>query len=290
MSTAAERRFLKRLMESGARGIPESDVPKTCTPLLARLQSCECIRRVQGVRGATYVVCNQAVLAEYTVKSDPLNIGAQTDRPISRADAVFRFGNAKTASAADCMGVFLRTTRHDMTLISALGTIHVSELTQVGGGAAILLRDGVEWRFSGETVALIENAEAFWHHERVLPHVDLAVWTVGRMSARRLLAWLASPSMQHCQYIHWGDYDPVGAAEYIRLRKACPGRVTMWIPDDIEALFRRHGKRSLLLNKGNARVYGRLRTFVDDAAVARLLGLFDTLHVGLEQEICLQEP
>jgi hypothetical protein len=62
----------------------------------------------------------------------------------------------------------------------------------------------------------------------------------------------------------------------------------MWMPDDIEALFRRHGKRSLLLREGNARVYGRLRAFADDAMVARLVQLFDTLHVGLEQEICLQ--
>lgn len=62
----------------------------------------------------------------------------------------------------------------------------------------------------------------------------------------------------------------------------------MWVPDDIEALFRRYGKRSLLLKEGNARVYGKLRSFADDATVARLMQLFDTFNVGVEQEICLR--
>jgi hypothetical protein len=287
MSTAAERRFLKRLLESNARGVAESDVPKTCMPLLTTLEGCDCVRRIQGVRGATYVVRDRAVLAEYISKADPLDIDGQTERPTSRADAVLRFGNAKAALSADCLGVFVRTTKPDMTLTSEFGAICVGDLTRVAGGAAVVLREGVEWRFSGKTVALVENAEAFWHHERALPNVDLAVWTVGRMSARRLLAWLASPSMSHCDYIHWGDYDPVGVAEYIRLLKACPGRVSMWIPDDLDALVKRHGKRSLLLKRGNARIYGRLRAFTDDATVARFVQLFDTHGLGLEQEICL---
>lgn len=102
-------------------------------------------------------------------------------------------------------------------------------------------------------------ARACFVHRALLTSYDLAIWTVGRMSARRLLAWLASPSMQHCQYTHWGDYDPVGVAEYIRLRDACRDRVTMWIPDNLESLLRQHGRQSLLLKRGNLRVYSRLR-------------------------------
>jgi hypothetical protein len=255
--------------------------------MLEELEGCECVQRVQGLRGACYVVRNAGLLMRYVSQVNPLGIDNRSERPTSRADAVLRFGNAKAASAADCMGVFVRSTRPGMVLTSTLGVIPISDLTCIGGGAAVLLQDGVQWRFSGTSVALIENAEAFWHHEQVLPQVDLAIWTVGRISAKRLLEWLASPPMAHCQYIHWGDYDPTGVAEYIRVRKACPGRVVMWIPDGLDKLFQQYGKQSLLLKKGNARIYVRLRAYTEDATVARLVQLFDTYHVGVEQEVCL---
>ncbi len=287
--TSTEQAFLKALRDSGDKGIAESNVPRRCLPLLKRLESAACVRRLQGVRGASYLVIDAATLARFIEHEVPLGLDAHVDESASRAQAVLRVGNAKAVSAGDCMGVFVRSTKHGMTLTSHRGVVDVSRLTEVAGGAALLLDNRTEWTFSGTSVAVIENAEAFWHCERVLPHVDLAIWTVGRMSARRLVAWLASPAMQHCQYIHWGDYDPVGVAEYIRLRDACPGRVVTWLPDDLEALLKRYGKKALLLNRGNLRVYSRIRRMTADPVVARLVQLFDVHHVGLEQEILLSD-
>lgn len=287
MSTSVERRFLARLAKAGERGIAESSVPKTCLPMLKQLEGCACVRRIQGVRGARFVVHRFDVLAKFDGATNPLGITPDAEPPSSRADAALRFGDAKAASTSDCLGVFVRSIKPGVTVTSAAGTLHVSDLTKVGGGAALLLHSELQWTCSGNFVALIENAEAFWHHEQVLPEVDLAIWTAGRMSTRRLLAWLASPGMAHCQYVHWGDYDPVGVAEYVRLRRAFDNRVAMWAPEDLEELFKRHGKKSLLLRRGNARVYARLRSFVDDPTVARLVQLFDQYAVGVEQEICL---
>ena len=287
--TLVERHFLISLRDSGALGIAESTVSKRCLAMLTQLQGAGCVQRCQGVRGAAYVVRDFVTLAKFIGHQAPLGLDVEIEESASRAEAVFRIGNAKAVAAGDCMGVFVRSTKPGMTMTSGRGVVHVSDLTKAAGGAALLLEKGTDWTFSGTSVAVIENAEAFWHHDRVLPHVDLAIWTVGRMSARRLLAWLASSSMQHCQYTHWGDYDPVGVAEYIRLRDACRDRVTMWIPENLEVLLRQHGRQSLLLKRGNLRVYSRLRHMTADPVVARFVGLFDRYHVGLEQEILLAD-
>lgn len=285
--TTSEHDFLRLLRDCGDKGVAESRVPKGCLPMLRRFEGAACVRRIQGVRGASFFVTDAATLVRFLEHEAPLGLDARVDEAASRAEAVLRVGNAKAVSAGDCMGVFVRSTKPGMTLTSARGVLDVSELTKVAGGAALLLEEGVQWTFSGTSVAVIENAEAFWHCEKVLPHIELGIWTAGRMSARRLLAWLGSRDMQQCQYTHWGDYDPVGVAEYIRLRDACPGRVTTWIPDDLESLLARHGKASLLLNRGNVRVYARIRHMTADPVVARLVRLFDTYHRGLEQEILL---
>lgn len=285
--TTTERDFLRSLSNSGEGGIAESRVPRRCFALLEKLMAATCVRRCRGVRGAVYVVTDPITLDRFIQHEVPLGLDARVAESASRAEAVLRVGDAKAVASGDCMGVFVRSTKPGITLSSHRGTVDVSGLTSIASGAAVLLENGVDWTCSGQSVALIENAEAFWHCEQVLSDIDLAVWTVGRMSSRRLIAWLASAGMQHCQYTHWGDYDPTGVAEYIRLCNACPGRVSMWIPDDLEPLLQRYGKRSLLLRQGNQRLYARIRRMTADPVVARLVALFDIHHKGLEQEILL---
>lgn len=287
--TRTERDFLRSLRDSGDNGVVASRVPKRCASMLTRLEGAACVQRRQGVRGAVYVVKDHDTLARFIAQEAPLGLEVDLPHSASRAEAVLRTGDAKAVAAGECMGVFVRATKPGITLTSRRGVLDISELTNLAGGAAVLLEDGTEWTCSGAHVAVIENAEAFWRSEKVLPQIDLAIWTAGRMSAKRLLAWLASPGMEHCRYTHWGDYDPTGVAEYLRLCKACPGRVSMWIPDGLEALLMRHGKRSLLLKRGNERIYARLRHMLSDPVVANLVRLFDTYHLGLEQEVLLAQ-
>jgi hypothetical protein len=152
----------------------------------------------------------------------------------------------------------------------------------LAGGAAILLSGESRWRCSG-LVATIENEEAFWSHHKVLPDIDLAIYARGRMS-ERLLSWLASDELGGCRFIHWGDYDPTGVAEYVRLRNACLGRVTLHVPVDIEALLARYGKRELV--EGQVSALQSLRSDSDDV-VQQLVRLFDLHRRGLEQELLL---
>lgn len=285
--THTERGFLRSLRDSGDKGIAESRAPKRCAPLLQRLEMAGCVQRQQGVRGAIYVINDHATFARFIEHEAPLGLQAQVMQSASRAEAVLRVGDAKAVPAGDCMGIFVRSFSPGMSVASSRGNVDVTGLTKLAGGAALLLEDGVEWTCSGKMVAVIENAEAFWHYERVLSRIDMAIWTAGRISTKRLLRWLAGSTMQHCQYIHWGDYDPVGVAEYIRLRDACPGRVTTWVPDALESLLPKYGKSSLLLRHGNQRVYTRIRRMIDDPVVARLVRCFDTYHKGLEQEALL---
>jgi hypothetical protein len=134
------------------------------------------------------------------------------------------------------------------------------------------------------TIAVIENAEPFWYHERILPSVDLAIYATGNMSAR-LIDWLSSAAMANCSFIHWGDYDPRGLCEYLRLHEACPGRVTTYVPNDIELLLQRFGNRDLLIKQ--AKDLERLRDSQSDPIIDEMVGLFDQYRRGLEQEVLL---
>ncbi|MEX2671414.1 MAG: Wadjet anti-phage system protein JetD domain-containing protein [Phycisphaeraceae bacterium] len=180
----------------------------------------------------------------------------------------------------------MRSTRPGVVVRAAEdgSTVPVADLTRLAGGAALLLDDERTWQFAG-TVAVVENAEAFWRHHRVL-NVDLAIYTAGRMSSRRLLAWLSSNVMSDCSYLHWGDYDPVGAAEYLRLCEACPGRVQMHLPNNLDALVARYGKRELLVDQLDT--LRHVRHFTADAVIAQLVDIWDRRQRGLEQELLLR--
>lgn len=119
----------------------------------------------------------------------------------------------------------------------------------------------------------------------MIPDVDLAIFASGRMSGR-LLDWLASSAMQNCPIVHWGDYDPVGVAEYVRLVTRCGDRVQSFVPDDLPALIRCHGKRKLITDQ--VEILSRLRQSQSDPHVARMIALFDEQRKGLEQELLLR--
>lgn len=207
--------------------------------------------------------------------------------PENRADAVEQFGDAKAVGAGSVQGVFVRTSKPNvgMRRTSSPEIIDVTALTRLAGGAAILLGAGADWSFSG-TVATIENEEAFWQHELILPEIDLAVYVRGKMS-NRVLRWLASAPMAGCEFTHWGDYDPVGVLEYVRLKLACPGRVRLHVPEGLDKLVARYGKRRLIQAGRQTAALSSLRLMEGDATVNRMIQVFDQHGKGVEQELLL---
>lgn len=283
----AERRFLRDLRDAAATGIAASRIGHRCKATVQALETCGAARWLAAGRGSRFVISDADAFDRFIVRRYPLGLDYDLEGITDRASAVAVVGDAKAVRTGRCEGLFVRSMKPGTAVVSRdeRVTIPVYDLTTTAGGAAVLLDDEHGWIVSGR-VAVIENSEAFWRHDRVMPDVDLAVYSVGTMSSRRLLAWLAS--MENCQIVHWGDYDPAGVTEYLRLVDACPGRVRYFMPPIVGELLPQHGKAALITEQ--VHLLDRLRQVRCDETVARLLDLFDQHRRGLEQEVLLCEP
>ena len=200
------------------------------------------------------------------------------------AAAVVMLADAKAIRRAVGQGILVRAAKPNATIQSTDGqaSIPVSEMSSVDRAVVVRLSSDKTWTFSG-TVAVVEGAYAFWRYEWAIPHADLAVLGSGNMSAA-LLNWLASPGMARCRIIHWGDYDPVGVCQYLRLVERCPRRVESFAPPEVDALLPK-SKRTLVTRQG--KYLNRLRSHVNDSYVRRMIDLFDRYRRGLEHEALL---
>lgn len=288
-----EIEFLRRLRDASSDGIVQSQIAKRCRDLVESLQACGAAGYLPSPagRGLRFRIQNESAFERFVQSRCPSGLNIDNVSLESRADGVAHFGDAKAFSHSIAEGVFLRATKPNIVLrCEPSGSdLSVSDLTSIAGCAAIKIADRSsstsQWSFTG-SIAVIENADAFWLHERVLPDVDLAVFASGRMSGR-LLGWLSSSGLATCPIIHWGDYDPVGVAEYIRLTEHCGDRVQTFVPDNLESLLKRHGKRKLITDQ--VEILGRLRQHSANPHVARMIALFDKHRKGLEQELLLVE-
>lgn len=280
-------KFLKSLRDAPPEGIPWSALPISCMNLLSRLQTCGAVQIVPGLQGKRLRVANAEAFAKIVRTASPQGLESLDSSLLSRADAVDQFGDAKAIRAGNVQGIFVRSIKPAIFIHCAGSSeaVDVTALTRIAGGAALMLRDGMEWSFEG-TIATIENEEAFWSHDLILPEIDLAVYVRGKMS-NRLLRWLATAPMASCPITHWGDYDPIGVLEYMRLRRACSGRVHLHVPDDLEKLVARYGKRSLVRADKQVQALCSLRELTDDTIIKRFVQIFDELGKGVEQEILL---
>lgn len=278
-----ERRFLKKLRDSPDQSLLLSSVAKGCQDILEDMATCGAVRCRFVNRAGRVEICCQTTFGKFVNSRFPLGIDTELNEVFDRAGAVIAFGNAKAIERGSEEGLFVRTAKTQVALHATDGKeLPIGVLSSDAGGAALSLTKDREWTFSG-TVAVIENQQNFWQHEKVLPDVDLAVYASGCMS-RRLVKWLTSESMLGCQIIHWGDYDPRGVVEYLRLFDRCPDRVTSFVPDNINQLMK-YGKRKLL--QSQSRSLEKLRSRTEIPHVSRMLEVFDKHHKGLEQEVLL---
>jgi len=282
-----QRRFLRNLRDAQPAGLRRSSIPKSCADLVQELKVCGVaeFRPSKAGRGVVLCVISEQAFRRFITARLPQGLDVDMSAITDRASAVIMLADAKAVRRAVGQGIFIRSTKLDTEIRSADGkiVIPVSQLTASAGGSGIQLSHEKTWAFAGD-VAVVENADAFWRYELVLPEIDLAVLSGGNMSAR-LVQWLASPEMSQCRIIHWGDYDPVGVCQYLRLLDACPGRVDAYAPPEVDELLPTFGKRTLVTRQ--PKYLDRLRRRATDPYVHRMIKLFDKHRRGLEQEALL---
>jgi len=249
-----------------------------------RLQSLFDAGVLQAARsgaGRRIVLHDANALESFIIRTYPSGLEGMNTKSSSRSKAVAELRDSKKARDSQAVAVLLRGF-HDSTLHSGNKILQVANWTEMAGVAALRLDELTQWEFSG-IVAFVENLEVFWNFEKLEIEADIAIYAQGRLNSK-IVAWLASPAMQHVRIIHCGDYDPVGLDEFLRLKAACPDRTKLYIPPDFETLLSRYGKKSLI--NDNVAILERLRKN-NDSQVCSIVELMDRFGVGLEQEILL---
>lgn len=271
---------LGRLLHEGR--LPSSDLSRSMRTRLRVLFDTGALAEVRAGAGSHVVVRDADGVARFVSSQYPSGIAPTVPADIPpRAKSVLLTRDAKRAVRGGASPVVLRaftTARLERDGAS----LDVCALTRVAGAAALVVSPDCPWRFEG-VVALVENLEAFLNVERIVDGFNLVLYAPGRLS-RIVRAWLASPAMAGARYIHLGDYDPVGLDEYLKLKAACPGRVELHVPPDLEERLRRFGKEALL--RDSVAVLGRLRRS-KDPEVSAIVYALDRFGRGLEQEALL---
>ncbi len=160
----------------------------------------------------------------------------------------------------------------------------VADLTRIAGLMAFRLEKPFSWGFEGQ-MAVVENLEMFLSFERLGLDIELVLYSEGRLS-RLILEWLSSSLMKKSTVLHLGDYDPVGLAEYLRLKDAISERARLYVPSELENLIKRFGKKSLVT--GQTSTLSRLRS-CGHKEVERIVELLERFGCGLEQEVLLYQ-
>ncbi len=227
--------------------------------------------------GKKVVVKNQEALGAFVMKNYPSGLEGRQEMLTPRSRSVAELRDSKRARETGSLIVLVRGFGN-CALRAGEEVLPVVHWTELAGVAALRLDDR-QWQFAG-VLATVENLEVFLNFEKLGTEAQLALYTQGRLSGR-VLDWLSSPAMARTRIMHYGDYDPVGLDEYLRIKAARPERTELYLPSNLEELLSLYGKRELL--HSSAAVLARLRK-TEDQEVRRVVTLMDQYGVGLEQE------
>ena len=147
--------------------------------------------------------------------------------------------------------VCLRSTRDGVLLRDGV-PVETTRATNEHGAFAFALTDSTPYALQGHC-ALIENLAVFHSFERLRLEAVLAIWT-GGISSNRSIDWLAANVKHGLRVLHLPDYDPVGLTEFLRHYERLGEAVTLFLPDNLPSLFRRHSNPSLLADQKNQRM------------------------------------
>ena len=270
---------LKKLLWDGH--IPSSRVKGRNRDRLKSLFASGILKEEPKAGGSRIVIESARHFRQFIVGCYPSGLASEHAVLPPRASGVAAFRDSRKGLLRMCEPVLLRGF-DDAVLNSEDNSLPAAELTRAFGMASFISSRGLDFHYDG-AVATIENLELFLHFEDIKPNEKLVVYTGGRIS-RLLLEWLASSGMSGCRIVHYGDWDPVGLDEYLRIKEACSGRTILFMPDDLEELFDRYSKPGLV--EDNTAILGRLRGSADPS-VKYVVSLMDRFNAGLEQEVLL---
>ena len=279
--------LLADLREQGS--IPHSRVRGKSSDRLLPLLHADVLQAVRVGAGRAIVVRNPEALRAFIDKQYPAGLmhpeGADEEDFDRRTFALSRHRNTKAMGGLDFEIVEFRLTGK---LPLQIGHRLVFGSGTPGGFGAFVLHDRRHDAFPlpvfNGRVASCENptvfiADAPWKNDSI----DLVIATYGRMS-RRLVAWLSSPIMSGSTITHYGDYDPVGLSEFLRLNSAMGERASLFLPDNLEELFHTYQQRDLLA--ASSRLLPKLAGSAHPG-VQRVLSLMQEYAGGLEHEALL---
>lgn len=233
--------------------------------------------------GQRYRLCNPEGLETFIKSQFPNGLEPPTPSSIVPRNRAVQYKKDAHQSKSSHLPLFVRGF-NGAQLNWNERTLPVADLTILAGGAGLCINQESLWSFSG-TIITVENSEVFFHIEKIVPKTGLAIYTGGRIS-KLLLNWLSSDAMREAVFIHAGDYDPVGLHDYLRLRRACPGRVTFYEPENLETLFVRYSNRVRL--EDQTKILATLRNS-RDKLVLKFLKLMDRYNGGVDQEALLSD-
>ena len=266
------------LLELG--NLPSSRLAESDRTRLQSLFDAGVLEMEKSGAGKKVMVKNQEALGAFVMKNYPSGLEGRQEVLTPRSRAVAELRDSKRAREIGPLMVLLRGFGN-CVLRAGEEVLPIANWTKLAGVAALRL-DNRQWQYSG-VLAIVENFEVFWNFEKLNTEAQLALYAQGRLNGR-ILDWLSSPAMAQTRMMHCGDYDPVGLDEYLRIKAACPGRVELYLPSNLEDLLSRYGKEELLAS--SAAVLARLRK-IEDHEVRRVVTLMDQYGVGLEQEVLL---
>jgi len=275
---------LRELQDKGV--VPASRFSASTQRLLTPLFTTGVLSK-EGSRGGYVIRLNtpdavDAFISRYFPSEGEHPLCAKTNR----AQSILKHRDSKKGNTSQTPFVVMRGF-NECRLCQHDRTMNAAALTQRYGVCALKVDKEHLWSFDG-TIALVENLEVFWHIEHVMD-VDLAIYLAGRI-ANKIIAWFSSTAMRQAKFIHVGDYDPVGLAEFLRVYKACGDRVKLYVPKNIAYLFSMYGNQDLIRNKPkNQELLSQLKRSAHGDVLA-ILPLIERYGCVVEQEILLANP
>lgn len=268
--------LLKKIEVSGS--VPFTSVSKKNLERLKGLMDTGVFEIVHVGNGKRIEVKSEVYFQKHIAKMFPQGLAsavADTQDRV-RSTAVHR-DSKKGANKVESEGVIFRVFSDKATLVAINGQYLCARAwCDLAGCAAVRIKEGDVLSVSG-SAATVENAEVFWRFEELGIEVDIIFWTAGKISNR----FLDCLDIVNDGFLtHFGDYDPVGVDEYLRIKESI-GSVSLYVPENIEALFETYGKESLVMK--NHKIYERLRE-VKDPQARRIVDLMSRYNCGVEHE------
>ncbi|PKM46887.1 MAG: hypothetical protein CVV05_00285 [Gammaproteobacteria bacterium HGW-Gammaproteobacteria-1] len=281
-------RVLYQLLEGGR--IPASQVSRAVIVELRPLLDSGAVNLVRAGAGYTYSVAHRQAVKSFADSRFPVGLmqGAAGADLSDRERGVMEVRDSKRTRGVGFEYALVRLAP-GLELLRTDGPVPWHATLPEGApsawAVAVVLEEesAGDWRLSDPDahIAVVENLDTFSRVDLADIGVTAALFAGGRLSSRQI-ALLTSLAAAGHGILHVGDYDPVGLEEYLRLKELVR-EVSLYVPEDLEALFKLHSTPAILQKPRNRSALARLRT-VTDPAVRRVVGLIDAENGCLEQE------